>query len=377
MPGLRIHITGSSAADCDEALLERAHGFVHELTAQLIDTGSGLVVGAGAEPLGEAGLPCIFDWSVLQILADSSHPAPAWPALRPQRFVIIASQRGLEKIPEQRATIWAACRTRSDFQLVVAPPGWRMAGIIRERQVQHGDILLVLGGGAGVEHLAELYRDEGKPVIPIWTELGAYNEDGSGGSRVLHEQALAAPTKFFALHTGVGKEAARLSSLRLTPDADPTSLASEVATLIGDLKPPTAFFVRLLDQGDAEYPPVERFFRNIIDHVVTERGYTGREIGRETPEAAFMNVEIFSELHRASLVVVDLTGTRPNCTMELGYALGRRRRVVLSAKAGTKLIFDGDKLPTYFWEDADSVDEGREAYRDWLDQYSELPPIID
>ena len=142
MPGLRIHITGSAAADCDADLLARAHGFVRELTTQLINSGGGLVLGAGAEPVGDAGLPCTFDWTALEVLAESPDPAPAWPPLRAQRFVTIASQRGLEKVPEQRATIWEACRSRSDFQLVVAPPGWRMAGIIRERQVQHGDILL-------------------------------------------------------------------------------------------------------------------------------------------------------------------------------------------------------------------------------------------
>lgn len=377
MPGLRIHLTGSAAANCDADLLNCAHDFVRELATQLINSGAGLVLGAGGEPVGEAGAPCTFDWTALKVIAESPDPAPAWPALRPQRFVTIASQRGLQKIPEQRATIWQACRSRSDFQLVVAPPGWRMAGIIRERQVQHGDILLVLGGGAGAEHLAELYRDEGKPVIPIWTELGAYNEDGSGGSRALHEQALDTPTKFFALRPGAGTEAARLSSLRLTVDTDPTSLAGEAASLIGDLKPPTAFFVRLLDTNDPDYPAVEGFFRDVVDHVVSERGYTTVEMGRGKPEAAFMNVEIFAALHRASLVIVDLTGMRPNCTTELGYALGRRRRVVTSAKNGTKLIFDADKLPTHFWQDAGPVDERRTAYRNWLDQYSEIPAIVD
>jgi len=377
MTGLRVHVTGSAAANCDADLLGRAHGFIREFTTLLINSGGGLVLGAGAEPMGDAGLPCTFDWTALEVIAESLDPAPAWPALRPQRFVAIASQRGLEKIPEQRATIWEACRTRSDFQLVVAPRGWRMAGIIRERQVQHGDILLVLGGGAGAEHLAELYRDEGKPVIPIWTELGAYNEDGSGGSRALHEQALNTPTKFFALRTGAGSEAACLSSLQLTANADPTSLTGQVASLIGNLKPPTAFFVRLLDTNDPDYLAAESFFRDVVDHVVSERGYTTVEMGRGKPEAAFMNVEIFAALHRASLVIVDLTGMRANCTMELGYALGRRRRVVTSAKAGTKLIFDADKLPTYFWGDTAPVDERRIAYRNWLDQYSELPPVVE
>ena len=133
----------------------------------------------------------------------------------------------------------------------------------------------------------------------------------------------------------------------------------------------------MLDTDDPDHVPVERFFRDVVNHVVSEREYMMLEMGRGKPEAAFMNVEIFAALHRASLVIVDLTGMRPNCTMELGYALGRRRRVVISAKAGTKLIFDADKLPTYFWEDTGPVDERRTAYRNWLDQYSELPPIVE
>ncbi|HEX5309166.1 MAG TPA: hypothetical protein VFW38_08830 [Solirubrobacteraceae bacterium] len=56
------------------------------------------------------------------------------------------------------------------------PPVSRVSpGIIRERQLSHSDILIVLGGGAGVEHLAELYWREGKPVVPVWARLGAFN----------------------------------------------------------------------------------------------------------------------------------------------------------------------------------------------------------
>jgi hypothetical protein len=90
-----------------------------------------------------------------------------------------------------------------------------------------------------------------------------------------------------------------------------------------------------------------------------------------------MNAEIFNVLHRTALVVVDLTAMRTNCLMELGYALGRRRRFIIAAQDGTRLGFDHDKLPTYFWKDAGTVDERRAAYRDWLDLYSDLPPIVD
>jgi hypothetical protein len=377
VPGLRVHVSGSAAAACDGELLAKAHAYVERLTTVLIERGHGLVLTASGEPTGEAGLPCTLDWTAFAAIAAAADPAPGWPPLRRERFVAVGTQRGLEKIPERRRDTWERCQPRSDFELVVAPRGWRMAGIIRERQVRRGDVLLVLSGGAGGEHLAELYLDEGKPVIALHAELGAFNEDGRGGGTALHENALADPDAFFRLRDGVGNAAGRLAALRLDAGTDVDALVEATCDLIDDLRPPMAFFVRLLDTGAPEYPAVERFFRNVVDEVVAVRGFTPREMGRARPESAFMNTEIFEALHRAALVVVDLTGVRPNCTMELGYALGRRRRYVISAQTGTKLPFDEDKLPTYFWEDAAPFDERRQAYLSWLDRYSELPPIVD
>jgi hypothetical protein len=376
MRGLRVHLSGSAATDCDGDVLAAAHGFVRAFTTEVIGAGGGLVLGAGGEPRGDSGEPCIFDWTALEVLASSPDPAPQWPPLRPERFVVVASQRGLEKVPEWRADVWDKGRRRTDFDLEPAPAGWRMAGIIRERQVLRGDILVALGGGAGVEHLAELYQDEGKPVIPIYAELGAINRDGNGGSRSLHERALGGVGAFFRLHDGAGSAAARLSSLRLTATTDVDTLAKETAALVAELRPRPAFYVRLLASDHPDFAEVERFFRDVVDAVVVERGFTPQEMGRAKPEAAFMNVEIFQALHRAGMVVVDLTGVRPNCTMELGYALARRRRVVISAKKGTELPFDPDKLPTYAWEESTSSADRVAAYRDWFDRYNELAPLV-
>lgn len=376
MRGHRVHITGSAATDAGKDLIAAAHSFVRALSAETIARGGGLVLGAGDEPCDDAGQPYIFDWTALEVVADAADPAPAWPDLRPERFVVVASQRALDKIPARRTETWKRCRQRSDFGLTVAPPGWRMAGIIRESQVLRGDILLVLGGGAGAEHLAELYRDEGKPVVPVQAELGAYSQDGNGGSRFLHGRAIANPDDFLRLREGSGSAAARISGLRLRADTDTDALARQAAELLADLRPRPAFYVRLLDTSHADYPPVERFFRDIVDEVVTQGGFTPYEMGRGSPQAAFINGEIFQAIHRAGLVVVDLTGARPNCMMELGYALARRRRVVISAKKDTRLPFDADKLPTYIWDDTGTRAERAEAYRQWFDRNSDLPPIV-
>lgn len=375
--GLRVQISGSAAHDCDGDLLRAAHRYVRALSEGLITRGGGLVLGVGGDHLGAAGESCLFDWTALGAVAASLDPAPQWPSLRPERFVVVASQRALDKIPSERASDWEGCLARSDFSLEVAPPGWRMAGIIRERQVLRGDVLLALGGGAGVEHLAELYRDEGKSVVPAYAELGSLNNDGNGGSRFLHGRALADIDTFVRLRDGAGSPAGRLTQLRLSASEDATELARRTADLLDDLRPRPAFYVRLLATDHPDYDAVERFFREVADPVVADRGFTPYEMGRGRPETAFMNVEIFEGLHRAGLVVVDLTGVRPNCMMELGYALGRWRRVVISAKKGTQLPFDQDKLATYFWEESASPDERRNEYGDWFDRYSEPPPIVE
>src|SRR5881628_3643438 len=131
MVGLRVHIAGSASADCEGALLDTAHAFISSFAQETAARGGGLVLGAGDEPVGDAGRPCIFDWTVLEAIADFPDPAPAWPVRRPERFVVVASQRGLEKVPGTRGPILTKCLARSDFSLELAPPGWRMAGVIR------------------------------------------------------------------------------------------------------------------------------------------------------------------------------------------------------------------------------------------------------
>ena len=374
--GLRVHIAGSAALSTDRDLLEAAHEFVSVLTERLIGAGAGLVLGVGPEPLGDAGLPCTFDWTVLEAIAGTPDPGPAWPSDQSGRFWVVASQRALARIPDSRQAIWANCMGRSDLELELSEPGWRMGGVIRAAQVLRGDVLMVPGGGAGVEQLAQLYRDEGKRVLPIRCDLGALSEDGNGGGSYLHGRALSDTGGFFELRGGAGSATARLAAVEVGPANEPAMMAEAAASLIADLKPPRAFYVRLLDPESDEFEPVEAFFRRVVDPVVLAKGFTPHEVGRDRPLAAFMNVEIFEGLHRAALVVADLTGVRPNCTMELGYALARRRRVVISAMQGTQLPFDPDKLPTHFWspDQAPATKEG--AFRTWLDRHLDTPPLV-
>lgn len=376
MAGVRIHLTGSAATNCDATLLEGAHAFVRHFCERLVADGEGLVTGAGGDPTGDAGLPCIFDWTALEAVAHAPGSGSLWPPTSPARFVAVASQSGLEQVPDGRRAVWQTCLSRSDFKLDPTPPGWRMAGLIRDRQLLYGDVLVVLGGGAGAELLAQQYREDGKPVIPIHAELGALSKDGNGGGNYLHTKALSDPRAFFQIRDGAGDPAARLSALRLTDDVDPEELAAATSDLVADLRPRSAFYVRLLDRSHCDFQATEEFFRKVVDPVVEGKGFRPNEMGMHPPETAFMNTEIFRLLHYASLVVVDLTGVRPNCMMEMGYALGRRRRCLLSAMNGTTLPFDPDHLPTHFWNSSESLEVRAKAFGEWFSRYSELPPLV-
>ena len=376
MRAFRIQIAGSASPNANGHLLSTAHEFVRSLSDRLIDLELGLVLGIGDEPIGRHGLSCTFDWTIIESITATSSGSRQWPSDRPGRFRVVGSQRALERIPISRRTMWDSSIRRSDFELQLSPSGWRMGGVIRAQQVRSGDVLVVIGGGAGVEQLAQLYLDEGKSVVPVKCDIGSSVGDGSGGSSHLYGQALSETSTFFDLHDGAGSSTSRLSGLRVEADSEPSALAEATASLISDLKPPNAFYVRLLAKELDEFRQVEKFFREAVDPVVTGNGFTPYEVGRNQSQTAFINVEIFEQLHRAALVVADLTGVRPNCTMELGYALARHRRVLITAMKGTRLPFDSDKLPTHFWDSTQPKHERRDAFHSWFDRHIDMPAVV-
>jgi hypothetical protein len=62
-----------------------------------------------------------------------------------------------------------------------------------------------------------------------------------------------------------------------------------------------------------------------------------------------MNIEIFERLSRCQLTVVDLTGLRNNCFLELGFAYGRGCRVLLTAEESTEVPFDAKMIERFPW----------------------------
>jgi hypothetical protein len=100
------------------------------------------------------------------------------------------------------------------------------------------------------------------------------------------------------------------------------------------------------------------------------------EIGTNTNDYAFMNVAIFESLHFSSVAIVDITGERPNCFIELGYALGNANRVLVTAEEGTALPFDQQAIPCHFWKPGDTLAAKKQALIEFWEKQINRPPLV-
>ena len=377
--GRRIHIAGSASPNANPKLLGYGHNLLSQITKALIKKGAMFLVQVGREPrMKDYDLPIIFDWTVISTIYDCLNTGEAKPSTwkGPILATIITSRTDIQ-IPQDRREIWDQLLALNAVQLDCLEPGWSSGAVRRTRMADLGDILIILSGGEGVEHLANEYSFREKPVLPLDLDLGSSSSDGAGGATRLASEMKAHPNRFFrllepraagSLITKMGTQAGNVTESKIT---------QAIVDFMESLEPPNAFYIRLLDRESEEFPAVERFFRNVVDPVVKEAGYKIIEMGLSPPKKAWLNVEIFNSLHNSGLVVVDLTGLRPNCLIELGYALGRSRRTIITAQRNTHLPFDSSMLECYFWDDAKSNDTKITEFKEYWFRNINRPPIVE
>jgi len=321
----------------------------------MLRNGCGVVLFSGKEPLQEPGVadsPALtFDWSILETVDSvASHGKLPWPHTRPP-IVVAISEKAASEIPKHRRALWEKLLKSGLVRVEFIQPGARSGALLRERQAQFGNVLICVGGGTGVEHLADLYQARHRPIIPLDLALGASRDDGIGGSERMNREARANPTSFLRLRPDMSEVSAALLAATTTGDGSVarSQVVNSLMQLLAAIDRPNAFYVRLLNEKIEEFPAVERFFREVVDPVVEKIGYRRLEMGTDPTEHGFVNIEIFERLHYSELAIVDVTGLRPNCFIELGYALGCGIPVIVTAKEGTALPFDQSAIPCHFW----------------------------
>ncbi|MBL9080892.1 MAG: hypothetical protein JNK76_03750 [Planctomycetales bacterium] len=378
--GRRVHIVGSADLEADEAKLGYVHTLIAKLVSKLAADGATFVVPFGKEPFlkdRDSGPSIIFDWTVAEAVHVALKSGTARPAYPNGRLVhSLATSKTDSHIPANRRPLYEELRAASAVHLEFLEAGWSAGAFRRQRLAEVGDILIGVSGGEGVEHQSIEYSTRGKPVIPLDIRVGAAQRDGSGGAARLFERALAHPSEFFRVEDS--HSAADLLDRTRTRDGqtDPGAVVTSVMNLIQGLLSPQVFYVRLLNDSLPEYAFTEAFFRDTVDPFVRDLGYAPLQMGAGKNEFAWMNQAIFDSLHHSSVIWVDLTALRPNCFMELGYALGNRQRVILSARDDTRFPFDAFALEAFMWKEAESLSDRRDRLLKHWERNFDMPKLV-
>ncbi len=374
--GRRIHIAGSISPDISTASTSdvmQARELVKKLVIELIKRGATFVVPVDAEKLRSGdNLPICFDWLVWQTLHANlaCRPSGAHNPLA----VAVQHHKTEEQIPEAFEALWDGLRT-SDLVEIENVLHWNMNSKRMEAQARYGDVLIALGGSEGVMFLANIYHQAGKPVIPLNTPITAPN---TGALRLFdlgctnnQAQRLFHTTDRRPTHSWVNR-------INCLPRVAVGDRVSAIIELLEALEKPRAFAVRLLNADHADYSDVQNFFDTVVQPVVEEElGYCMVVVdGRQAYDYARIDQEIFAKLHHSSLVLADITGMRPNCFLELGYAFGRGLPTMLMRKVSCENPFDTYTLASLEWRPDGSVNQRRKAFREHWAAIRKRPPLV-
>jgi hypothetical protein len=378
--GRRIHIVGSADPEAEVTKLVYVHALVSELTVALAAEGATFVLPFGREPLLKDrtdGPSIIFDWTVAEAIHCTLKDGRAQPSGPNGRLVAtIATGKTDSQIPAARRAIYDELRNSDAVTMEFLNPGWTGGAVRRQRYGQIGDILIGVSGGEGVEHLAIEYSTKGKPVIPLDIQIGASMRDGSGGASRLFDRALTEPGDFFQVTDGESASELLERTRTRNGETEVSEVVASIVKLLHALTPPRVFYVRLMNDSIPEYASVENFFRNTVDDLVVELGYEPLQMGIGKNEFAWMNKAIFDSLHHSSVALVDLTGLRPNCFMELGYGLGNKQRVIVTARNDTHISFDAFALEAFRWSDSEDPSKRIDRFRTHWARNINMPTLV-
>lgn len=374
--GRRIHISGSIAKKLETASaaeVERARQFVAALVKELIKRGANFVIPVDAEPTREDGKPICFDWLIWETIFANLMLRPA--GVTGHLAVAVQHHKSENQIPEQYREIWNKLRG-SDLVKIDNASFWNMASKRLEAQAHWGDILLPIGGDEGVLFLTNLYHEAGKPIVPINLPV---TSEATGARKVFSFGLARNATQRLFRTAGTRDPHSWLNRINFTDLSTIPDMVESVVDLLEDLERPRAFAVRLLNPEHPDHTSVEEFFEVVVKPVFEdELGFKLVVVdGKQAVEQSRIDADIFAKLHRSQVVIADMTGSRPNCFIELGYAMGRVLPTVVTAKSGSTLPFDIATFAGFHWESAGVVSDRRKALLDHCKSVQSRPPLVD
>ncbi len=374
--GRRVHIAGSIVEDAAVAAagdVEQARELVAALVKELVKRGANFVIPVDAEPARKSDrLPICFDWLVWKMIKDNLALRPAdVPGLL---AVAVQHHKSEDQIPAEYAGLWDELRA-SPLVKIENAAQWNMNCKRMEAQSRFGDILVVLGGAEGVLYLANLYHDAGKPIVPLNIPLCP---ETTGARRLYNFGLTSSQARRLFQIADDGDAHDWINKIRFPPRQPVPDRVSVLVDLLEALERPKAFAVRLLNPDLPDYADVQTFFDMVVQPVIeSELGYRLVVIdGRQAYDHARIDHEIFAKLHRSSVVLVDITGARPNCFLELGYALGRGLPTMVMTREGSSLPFDITTFSGLHWKTTGSAEDRRRAFREHWQAIRNRPSLV-
>ncbi|XHH09565.1 MAG: hypothetical protein ACFCUE_02750 [Candidatus Bathyarchaeia archaeon] len=372
--GKRIQIAGSGTDKSDVSKLSYAHSLVRKIVTEFLENGGGFVVTIGEEPFIKTGeLAKTFDWTILEMV-NCHKKSRKWPSAQGAPVIAVGFENYEERIPTNRKALWNKLIADGKVELQIIPSEVTFGGIMRQTQSKFGDLLLTIGGSIGVYHLAQVYQASKKTIIPLNLSL---NNSETSASEALSKHVIKDCKDFFE-YQPVNEALTAYSRLSIKNENKEIEQFVDILTsFINHLPPPTAFYVRLLNKKLPEFNVVEGYFRNVVDPVITKLGYRRFEMETDYSDEPFMNIELFTKLHFSSLVIADLSGIRPNCFLEMGYALGLGKKVIMTAVEGTKLPWDTETIHCHFWSSDMTDEDRRNALRQFLEKNMNKEALVE
>jgi hypothetical protein len=373
--GRRIHISGSVSLDpavASTADVIQTRELLQVLVQELVAKGITFVLPVDSEKKRPRDdMPICFDWLAWETISKSLARRPG-DAPNPLA-VAVQHHKTEEQVPAEFQRLWDDLRS-SDLVQIENVSHWNMNSKRMEAQARWGDILLSVGGSEGVLFLANLYHDAGKPFVPLNCKVTPPDQ----GARRLFSLGLSsahAPRLFRPVTQTAHNWMNRINFTARTSVADQVQ---GIIAFLENLEPPPAFVVRLLNPEHPDYFDVQMFFDTVVQPIVeSELGYRMVVVdGRQKFEHARIDQEIFARLHRSRVVLADITGMRPNCFLELGYAFGRSLPTMLMVKEGASHPFDIHTFAGLHWKTTGTIDERRRAFREHWMAIQNRPPLV-
>jgi TIR- and PNP-associating SLOG family len=372
--GRRIHISGSISLDpavASTADVMQARELLQGLVRELMARGATFVLPVDSEKKRPGDdMPICFDWLVWETISKT---LARRPGDAPPLVIAVQHHKTEEQISAEFQKLWDDLRA-SDLIQIENVSHWNMNSKRMEAQARWGDILLTVGGSEGVLFLANLYHDAGKPFVPLNCKVTAADQ----GSRRLFSLGLSS-AQAPRLFRPVGQTAHNwMNRINFTARTSVAEQIQGIMALLENLESPPAFVVRLLNPEHPDYADVQAFFDVVVQPIIEgELGYRMVVVdGHQKYEHARIDQEIFAKLHRSRVVLADITGMRPNCFLELGYAFGRSLPTMLMVKQGASHPFDIHTFAGLHWKTTGTVDERRHAFREHWTAIQGRPALV-